>query len=60
MWPFGRAFWNILSSVSLVTEMEDLEADYPQLVRVLTKVRRTSTGEEYPFYVYRLQNRDNS
>jgi len=47
---------DLIGSICLVTEMEDLKADYPQLTYVMTKVRHTPAGEKYPFHVYRLSN----
>jgi len=45
---------DLVGSVSLIAEKEYLTADFPRLSCVMTKVRRTPAGVEYPFYVYRL------
>ncbi len=46
---------DLVGSVSLITEMAGIEADYPSLACVGSKVRRTPAGEEYVFHVYRLR-----
>lgn len=45
----------LVGSVSLIAEAEDLTTGFPQLSRVMTKVRQTPAGAEYPFHVYRLR-----
>ena len=46
---------DLLGSVSLIVEVEDLTTDFPQLFCALTKVRQTPAGVEYPFYIYQLR-----
>ncbi len=46
---------DLLGSVSLIAEEENLMTEFPQLSRLMNKVRRTPTGLEYPFYVYQLR-----
>lgn len=46
---------DLVGTVSLVAEGDDLTSTYPDLDWMMTKVRRTPAGEEHPFQVYRLQ-----
>lgn len=46
---------DLVGSVSLITEEKNLAAAFPQLSYVMTKIKRTPTGLEYPFYVYQLE-----
>ena len=46
---------DLVGTVSLVLEGDDLTPVYPELGYLMTKVRRTPEGEEYPFHVYRLR-----
>jgi hypothetical protein len=48
---------DLVGSVALVMEQADLVKAFPELVQVATRVRRTPTGEEFPFFVYRLSER---
>jgi len=46
---------DLVGSVSLIVEAENLPAEFPQLSYVMTKIKRRPTGLEYPFYVYQLE-----
>jgi len=46
---------DLVGSVSLIAEAEDLTTNFPQLSCVMTKVKQTPAGAEYPFYVYQLE-----
>ena len=46
---------DLVGSVSLIAEVEGLTSEFPELSHVVTKVKRTPAGAEYPFHVYRLE-----
>ena len=46
---------DLVGSIALVVEQGDLLTAFPPLMQVMVKVRRTPSGEEYPFFVYRLR-----
>jgi len=45
---------DLMGSVSLVTEAENLAKKFRRLVLALSKVKSTPEGQRYPFYIYRL------
>jgi hypothetical protein len=46
---------DLKGTISLVSENSKLIQDFPDLVPVMTKIKRSSSGTKYPFYVYRLK-----
>jgi hypothetical protein len=46
---------DLVDSMSLIVEENNLTASFSQLALTITRVRRTLASAEYPFYVYRLR-----